>query len=177
MNLDHPIRKIGPIFTRLRVQDLQHFDQETWRQDKLVTHRNTQCIFLRHWKYRSQRLRELRDYPLLSVYREPLEGILDELSGHYDYQTYSAVITNLRARKSIPRHVDDGYMLSNSHRIHIPIRTNPQAIFHCGRESINMKLDHAYEIGNTSHEHSVDNNGKEDRYHLIVDLFPEPLSS
>ena len=118
----------------------------------------------------------LQDYLLLPVYEEALDGVLDELRGNYDFVDHAAIITNLKVGGSIPEHTDGGKIFDLAHRIHVPIRTNPQAIFHCGHLSINMKLDHAYEIGNTSHMHGVENNGTEDRYHLIVDLFPEPLA-
>lgn len=172
MKLDYPIRQLGQIFTQLRVQDLHHFEQETWRQKKFRSHEKTQCIFLRHWKNRNMDTIELQDYPLISVYRETLEGILYELSKYYDFKDYTAIITNLRAGASIPKHTDNGKIFELGHRIHIPIKTNSQVIFHCGDQSINMKLDYAYEIGNTSHIHAVDNNSGEDRYHLILDLFP-----
>lgn len=170
MNLDYPIRELGPV-PQLRVKDLTHFQQETWRQETYETHQKTECIFLRHWKDRRIDAMELMDYPLLSVYLKPLERILSELRGHYDFTDYSAIITNLKAGMSIPKHTDGGMIFNLGHRIHIPIKTNPQVIFHVGHRVINMKLDHAYEIGNVSHMHGVNNKSDEDRYHLIIDLF------
>lgn len=176
MNLDYPIRELGPIISKLRLADPQHFTVETWRQEAFKVHASTQCIFLRHWRNRNADLLKLQDFPLKSIYHEPLNLILDELSCHYNFVDYSAIITNLKAGTSIPLHVDNGKIFKLGHRVHIPIRTNPKVIFYCGDLSVNMKLDHAYEIGNSSHMHGVDNNSQEDRYHLIIDLFPKPLS-
>jgi hypothetical protein len=171
MKRDDPIRELGKISTRLRVEDLQHYDQEDWRQKTYDAHAKTQCIFLRHWKDKNINATELQDYPLIHVYGTLLHKILDELSLFYQFIDFAAIITNLRANSSIPKHTDNGKIFERAHRIHIPIKTNSDVVFHCGEMSINMKTDHAYEIANASHMHGVDNNSDEDRHHLIIDLF------
>ena len=176
MNLDYPIRELGPIFTRLKVKNSQHFTQETWRQNFYQTHSKTQCIFLRHWKDRDQKSMEFEDYPLLPVYRESLKNVLIELDRYYNFVDYSAIITNLKAGASIPLHKDGGEIFEATHRIHIPIVTNPDVWFHCGELCLNMLAYHAYEIGNTNHVHGVTNSSNHDRYHLIIDLLSETIA-
>lgn len=173
MHLDCPIRELGPITTRLRVEDLQHFEQETWRQIEFPTHAKTQCIFLRHWKDRDLSGTVFEDYPLLPVYKEPLDEILSELSCHYDFVDYGAIITNLRAGASIPLHTDNGRIFDQAHRVHVPIMTNADVWFHCGGLILNMLAGHAYEIGNTNHMHGVSNDSPHDRHHLIIDLLKD----
>ena len=170
MNLDVPIIELGRFDLELKVLNTSHFIQDTWRQEEYPTHAQTECIFLRHWKNKDIDALEMQDYPLLSVYKSALDKILDQLKQHYDYVDYAAIITNLKAGASIPLHTDGGEIFEISRRIHIPLKTNEQVVFHCGELSINMKQGYAYEIGNSSHRHGVDNNSNEDRYHLIVDL-------
>ena len=61
------------------------------------------------------------------------------------------------------------WILKKSKRIHIPIVTNPECIFTVGDNSINMKVGEIWEMNNDKMQHSVHNNGDEDRIHLIID--------
>ena len=58
-----------------------------------------------------------------------------------------------------------------NHRIHIPISTKKDIIFHNGDDSIHMKEGHVYLIDNTK-IHSIQNKTKDtDRIHLIIDWY------
>jgi tetratricopeptide (TPR) repeat protein len=59
----------------------------------------------------------------------------------------------------------------NCHRIHLPIVTNEDVVFHVGGEEINMHAGELWEINNGT-VHGVENRGTEDRIHLIVDWMP-----
>lgn len=54
-------------------------------------------------------------------------------------------------------------------RLHIPIHTNDGVIFHVGGEEIKMAPGRLYYV-NFSKKHYVENNGSEDRIHLVLDL-------
>ena len=111
------------------------------------------------------------DWPLLATYQDQIDLIMTTLKEHYDFTDYCAIIANLPAGESIKRHVDNGPYFEKSHRIHLPIKTNPGVLFYCGGETINMKEGTFYEISNTNCAHGVKNNSNEDRYHYIIDLF------
>jgi hypothetical protein len=53
-------------------------------------------------------------------------------------------------------------------RIHIPVITNPDVIFYCGEEQINMKAGESW-IFNAWCRHRVFNGGDKDRVHLVID--------
>jgi len=174
MRLPEPIRELGQLQTSLRVKDLQHFEQLTWRQKRSANHAHTKTIFLRHWDRDRMSAWKfpfvMKDFPLLVAYREPLQAILRELADFYQWVDYAAIITSLKPGCEIGPHYDKGCYFDNSHRVHIPLKTNLRAMFDCGHRTIHMKPDHAYEIGNVSHVHAVRNHGEQDRHHLIVDL-------
>lgn len=177
MKTTRPIRDLGQLQTRIRVLDVSHFEQETWRQEKYRAHKDTETIFLRHWDRERMTPRSgeihLIDFSLLEDYRQPLEAILEELRAFYRFIDYAALITNLKPGGVITPHTDNGRYFGRCHRLHIPIETNEAVWFSCGNQTIHMELDHAYEIGNVNHVHSVANRSNLDRHHLIIDLVRE----
>jgi aspartyl/asparaginyl beta-hydroxylase (cupin superfamily) len=81
-----------------------------------------------------------------------------------------AIMVKLLAHKNIPKHIDvANKTFEVSKRIHIPIITNSECIFTVGEESLHMKEGEIWEMNNDKLEHFVENNGDEDRVHLILD--------
>lgn len=79
------------------------------------------------------------------------------------------MFTSLYENSTIPPHIDEGAYSDYYQRIHIPILTSPDVIFRCGDESINMAPGGVY-LFDHKKIHSVENNGLEERIHLIVDF-------
>ena len=84
-----------------------------------------------------------------------------------------AILVNLEAEKNIPNHIDNSPSLDICKRIHIPIITNNKVFFSVGEERMNLKKGEMWEINNTKKIHSVENNSKFDRVHLIIDWVTE----
>jgi aspartyl/asparaginyl beta-hydroxylase (cupin superfamily) len=80
----------------------------------------------------------------------------------------NAILVVLPSGKNIPPHTDTGLFFDLYSRIHIPIITNPKCLFTVDGETIHMKAGELWEINNHK-KHSVENNGEEDRIHLIID--------
>lgn len=59
----------------------------------------------------------------------------------------------------------------NRVRIHVPLLTNPAALFTCGGETVHMAAGWAWEIDPTE-EHGVVNGGATDRVHLFWNQVP-----
>lgn len=171
MNISQPIFEVCTVPYRLKVKDSSHWNLHVWRQRRFGVHKKTESILLRFRGNRSgEEGGELVDWPLLRTYQEQVDQILATLRQHYEFTDYCAIIANLPAGARIPRHIDKGAYFEKSHRIHLPIKTNPNVLFHCGDETINMKEGTFYEISNTNCAHGVKNNSNEDRYHYIIDL-------
>lgn len=66
---------------------------------------------------------------------EKIKIILSEKLGKGELQ--SAILINLPAGKKIKRHIDKAEIFKKSHRIHIPIQTNPKCFFEVDKEIIN----------------------------------------
>ena len=166
-----PISKVCKAPRKLSVKNTKHWKQEQWRQQRYEVHKNTETIFLRFRDKNKQGV--INDYPLMDVYRSDVDTCLDTLKQHYKFDDYCVIISNLLSGEQIYPHVDNNRTryFQNSHRVHLPIKTNPDVLFTCGDETISMEEGWFYEIDNTNCVHSVANNSPYDRYHYIFDLF------
>lgn len=78
-------------------------------------------------------------------------------------------LLNLSSNSTIAEHTDHnlGYE-DRSFRIHIPIVTNPNVHFYIHNREVLMAVGECW-YGNFNLPHRVENNGKTDRIHLIID--------
>ncbi len=102
-----------------------------------------------------------------------LEAVFRTISDYYTGDGYvvRAFLTRLMPQGVIPPHVDGGYSLLHSRRIHIPILSSGPIEFTVGGEQRLMKEGELWEINN-AREHSVVNRGDQERVHLIIDWVP-----
>ena len=109
-----------------------------------------------------------KDYERFSGYVDEVAMVVMKKIGEVKVQ--QAMLTNLRAGTVIPRHKDKGPLTAKTHRIHVPIVTNKECIFSVGDESKNLEAGQIWVIDNVGRYHSVENNGTQDRVHLIMDV-------
>lgn len=144
---------------------------ESERERLFDVHRDTQAILMVHFedhKYQKPEYRESwRDF------RDAVAPVVDYAASYYRDNGFVVrlMLAKLAAGGRIPKHTDAGYSLLNCHRIHLPIITNEDVVFHVGGEEINMGPGELWEINNGT-VHGVENRGTEDRVHLIVDWMP-----
>ena len=74
----------------------------------------------------------------------------------------------LEAHSQVRLHVDFNYHWFSRVRIHIPIVTNPQVIFHCGSDQLHMAAGDCW-IFDSWRRHRVVNDGARRRVHLVID--------
>lgn len=77
-------------------------------------------------------------------------------------------LMRLNAGAQVTEHVDFNYHWYSRVRIHIPIITNPQVIFHCGDQAIHMRAGECW-IFDSWRRHKVINASDQDRIHLVID--------
>ena len=77
-------------------------------------------------------------------------------------------LMRLNAGAEVSPHVDFNYHWYSRVRIHIPIITNPNVIFHCGGQAIHMRAGECW-IFDSWRRHNVINSGVQDRVHLVID--------
>ncbi len=82
-----------------------------------------------------------------------------------------AMAANLPPKGRIKTHYDAHASFRYSHRIHVPITTNPRVRFMIDGRPHQLSVGEAYEINNQK-MHSVMNTGQEDRITFIFDYLP-----
>jgi quercetin dioxygenase-like cupin family protein len=159
---------VAPLKARVIQQADADWEQDPHRQTTFPPHRFTQTIPLlydadfRHENPTPQ--------PKFAAFEPDLRPVLEFLASVYgpDAVSVRCILTRLSAGLRIPRHRDNGFSLSYSHRIHVPIVTSDSVFFTVGGEEIAMKEGEVWEINNMR-EHAVRNDGATPRIHLIVD--------
>jgi hypothetical protein len=68
----------------------------------------------------------------------------------------------------VPEHADASYHWYNRVRLHIPVETRPEVLFHCGGQTVHMAAGEAWLFDNWR-RHSVDNGSDQERVHLVAD--------
>lgn len=69
----------------------------------------------------------------------------------------------------VPLHSDINYHWYKRVRIHVPIITSPEVIFHCGDQQVNMQSGEAWVFDSWKY-HTVKNESDIFRVHLVIDL-------
>lgn len=110
--------------------------------------------------------------PLYNKYYPLIEPILDVLGEHYSYVKYAAFLALLKPGGTIGLHADGGGFTLRSHRIHLPIKTNPKVAYHIDGKDYYWRSGKAYEFDNYL-VHGVFNRSDEPRIHLVINLYPE----
>jgi len=185
VNFAGNFKKIGEIDVepfKLLVNRLSddHWLLDKERQAKYEVHRQTQNIGLvydydfRHVKptvrppfnYFEPALMPIVE-TVATYYDNTAEGL--ELVKHFG-QGYCvrASLVRLMPGGSIAAHQDKNFSLNHSHRVHIPIITNPKVTFTVGAETRHLREGEIIEINNRR-MHSVENASLESRIHLLID--------
>jgi tetratricopeptide (TPR) repeat protein len=158
----------------LRKKVLQITDDvwaESDRRERFYVHRDTQSVtliqFIAHQDEKPEAL------PLYAEFEGLVRPIVEHIANYYQDNGFALriLLARLRAGGKIDEHVDSGYSLLNVHRIHIPVITNDDTVFSVGGAKTRMRAGEFWEIDN-GQTHAVENNGADDRVHLIVDWMP-----
>jgi hypothetical protein len=179
MNIDTPLRELGPVdTTELRdlilAQDELAWKEDLYRQEEFDVHRQTESIVMLFV--------DLDEWPQVNVAREPgwdrLQSVALPLMNDIIRKSYPpggkvirAMAAKLLAGGKITPHVDQHTSFHMGHRIHVPITTNSRVRFMINGQPYRFKPGEAYEINNQK-MHSVMNKGKEDRITFIFDYVP-----
>lgn len=152
---------------------------EAWREDasrqaEFEVHGATQSLvllFVDVDEWPRIAVRQAAGWPRLGGVAQPL---MDELiDAHYapGGVVLRAMVVRLPTRARIAPHRDKHDSFRQSHRIHVPLTTNPRVRFLVDGVPHSLAAGRAFEINNQK-PHSVMNNGATDRVHFIFDYLP-----
>ena len=160
---------VGGLKTAVNGLSETDWDAVDYRQKSYEAHRHTQTIELIFDKdFRHEAPTERPMYEAIggaALLAPFVEAIGDYYGAGY---VIRALLVRLRPGGVIPPHVDAGYSLMNSHRVHIPVTSNDEVAFLVGGETRVMEEGELWEINN-ARVHAVRNGSQRGRVHLIVD--------
>jgi hypothetical protein len=147
------------------------WDEHTLRQTVFKPHKHTQTLEIM-WDMDSLQTNKMGKIHS-NYYKLDMELFLNKIKPIYELNYgkgyfVRVLLVKLKSNTKIATHIDNGESLVNCKRTHIPIITNELVSFTINKEIKCLLEGEIWEIDNTK-EHSVDNNGDEDRIHLIVD--------
>jgi hypothetical protein len=170
---------LGPADCRdLRVR-VDALDEAVWLEDqqRQIEYRNV------HSQTQSLLLIFCDGWPEIEIsYRRGWTYMGDAAAGlmrsivaaHYPHggKVLRAMVARLPPGGRIARHRDLHPSFNISHRIHVPLQTNPDVEFIVGSDRIRAEEGVAFEIDN-SLPHQVANRGADHRIHFIFDYAPD----
>jgi hypothetical protein len=146
---------------------------DTSRQNIFHAHKDTNSYFVYKanlaWKQGEMLVVEEKSND--NVLLDMINPIIKDLELRHNGLRSNVLFIKLKAGHNISAHSDSGEYLLSSRRHHVPIITSEQTFFTVGSEKINMLEGECWEINN-SRVHSVENNSKTDRVHLLIDIMP-----
>ena len=178
MDIDVDQRCLGPvdiaaIRERVVAQDPAAWTEQALRQQSYEVHKDTESIVMLFCE---------ESWPDGEVYREAgwdrladvAQPVIDRIiATHYESGgiVIRAMAAKLRAGGRINPHRDKLHSFHISHRIHVPLTTNPAVRFTIAGKPYPFEVGNAYEINNQK-VHSVMNLGRDDRITFIFDYVP-----
>jgi hypothetical protein len=179
MDIDVPVRELGPVDSEALRQCVLAQDEDAWKEEKhrqqaYDVHRETESIVLV--------FTDLAQWPEISVKKEPgwdrlaevAVPVMHDIIGRF-YPAGGTIIRAMAAKLlvggKIKPHRDTHPSFHRGHRIHVPITTNSRVRFMLDGRPYQFEVGQAYEINNQKN-HSVMNKGKEDRISFIFDYVP-----
>jgi Aspartyl/Asparaginyl beta-hydroxylase len=178
MKLDTRVRVLGRVAHEALKQAASELPAEAWleedgRQKGSVYHKDTQSIMLlmaRGWPDIQVERRNGWDY--LAAAAVPL---MEEIQTKFyppGGVVHRAVIAKLAPGGRITPHIDSDPSFAVSHRIHVPLVTNPKVQFRIAGQPFFFEEGVAREISNLD-PHSVINASAHDRLHFVFDYAPQ----
>jgi len=180
MNIDTPLRKLGPVNSNALRDAILGQEDIAWREDKyrqeeFEVHHATESIvvlFVDLERWPDVIVSQEPGWPRISDVALPLMNELISKFYPPGGTVIRAMAAKLLAGGIINPHTDRHPSFHVGHRIHVPITTNPRVRFMIDGRPYQFQVGEAYEINNQM-THSVMNKGVEDRITFIFDYVPQ----
>jgi hypothetical protein len=172
------IRELGPVDISHVKEDILNLPQDLWQvQDNSKPNKfeklgRTEHIVFKFVKDYDNHL-ETIEYPIWDEWKSRLEPIMETATKPYGYKEggFSRImLAKLPPGSKIALHIDPYDSSINTHKIHVPIQTNPDVEFWIGHKRYHFEEGYAYEVNNKG-LHGGINRGETDRINLIIEYF------
>jgi hypothetical protein len=178
------IRDLGPVDpTALRDQVLK-VSETSWaledarkENDFEVFHHTRHIVF--RFTPNNRDPEDFYETPGWLVWKSLIQPLMDTAIAPYGFtepEYPKAMLARLQAGQAIDSHVDGAGSNLRTHKIHVPLITNPGALFMSREEGFHLAYGRAWEVNNIA-PHGGINSGNEDRIHLIFEVFDRAMTS
>lgn len=173
---DH-FRHLGSVETDALVDRVRNIPDDTWKTENeekpnKISKLNDTCHVIFRFVEGFRSSFDYYDFPLWEEWKDDLLPIMEtaaESLGYEDFRFPRVMFARLPAGGEISPHKDT--MASHYvHKIHVPLITNPQTIFHVGTKSKHLPVGEVVEVNN-KRSHAVYNRSDQDRVHLIFECY------
>lgn len=173
------IRDLGPVdiaplkALMLRLSETAWNREDARKENKFdCFHHTTKHVIFRFIKgNRDHRVHYSN--PIWDIWKAILLPVMEKTIEPYGFvkpEYPKVMFARLAAGKKIAVHSDGAGSNLHTHKIHVPLITNPAAILTTNGESFHLEVGRAYEVNNIA-AHGCRNQGDEDRIHLIFEIF------
>jgi len=131
---------VSPLVVKLCSQSAEDWNRNDFRQSRYAVHKDTTTIpILFDGDFRHFRPTRREKYDL---FWPDIAPVCEAVSDHFHDGGYviRCILARLRAGGVIAAHVDTGFSLANSHRLHLPLLTNDEVFFSVGDEVVQMRV-------------------------------------
>jgi hypothetical protein len=177
LNIDHKL--VGSISKDIINNLLNNIDEVDWyRDDYRITAGNmqdTNSIPIVHTALCAtdgtfKAFETIERRKLYSKLYPSVSPFIEELKKYYLFNLSTSFISRLKPKGIIGIHSDSGMFLETCHRIHIPLKSNPNVFYHINGKNYFWEPGNIYEFDNTL-PHGVFNHSDEERIHLVINLY------
>ena len=180
----HPVckpasyRDLGPVDIGALVPLVSRISKDAWQAED-ARKENDFTVFhhTRHLVFRftpgNRTPLDFYSTPAWAIWAPHLLPIMTQAIRYYSFvapEFPKVMLAKLEAGHAIDPHRDGAGSNLLTHKIHVPLQTNPGATFGAGGEVRHLALGHAYEVNNFG-THFSRNDGAQDRIHLIFEVF------
>jgi hypothetical protein len=179
MDIDVPLRDLGTVPVDALREAVAGLSRDAWaqqnfRQQAYEVHRQTESLVLVFTDGAGWPEIEVRKEPAWDALADVAVPLMQTIIERH-YQPGGTIIRAMAARLGpgglIRPHRDSHPSFHFSHRIHVPLSTNPRVRFTIDGRPYRFEVGRAYEINNQL-SHSVMNKGAEPRTTFIFDYLP-----
>lgn len=172
------VRRLGMVETAPLSAALKPLSQQFWlshdaaKENRYWCFKETQHIIFR-FIFGNQDPRNFYSEPSWPIFRPLLEPILRQATEAYCFVAPifpKIMLARLLAGGTIPKHSDNLPAVPYTHKLHVPLETNPHAVLTVGGKQFHLEAGCAYEVNNLA-PHGAHNGGSRDRVHLIFEVF------
>lgn len=172
------VRLLGAVGIEELRREVARLSETVWAQEDGAKENKFRCFHhTRHVIFRfiagNRNPRRFYSQPIWTVWQRMLLPVLAQAAAPYGFAdpVYPKVmLARLEAGHGIDRHVDGGGSHPLTHKIHVPLETNPEAILTVDGEDFHLQTGRAFEVNNLA-PHGAFNGGRADRIHLIFEVF------